>query len=741
MRTAGIQSDAVAERPLGLRRRPDLLIQPQQYGPEQYWLVKDPVAARYFHLAAEEHAILSMLDGQISLEQLKRRFEAAFAPLQITVEQLHAFLGRLHNLGLLLADAFGQGEQLLERLATSRRRNRFAAVGNVLAIRFPGVDPDPLLRWLYPKCRWLFSTWFLAACLALVIAAIGLACFQFSLLEEKLPDFQAFITPRIIVWLFVALALAKIVHELGHALTCIHVGGQCHEIGLLLLVFTPCLYCDVSDAWSIGSKWRRIAVSAAGIIVEACLAAAATFAWWYSAPGAFHTLCLHVMIVCSVSTLLLNGNPLLRYDGYYVLADWLEVPNLGQQSQALLNRLLARLFLGIAPPADRSLPQRSRGLLVSYALLSALYRWLIVLGILWFCYRVAKAHGTEVIALGLTCLVLAGMVTAPARNLAHYFNQPTTRRRIHWTRAWLLGGLTLAAAMFLAMLPLPFHVIAPAVFQPRDARMIYVTVPGRVTAAVAPGDVVHKGQVLARLASPDVDREIVELTGQRDQERLQLQHDRVRLIDDPQVAAQIPWAESALADLEARLQQRQQDREGLTLRAPCDGIVLPPPLATVASRNPRQLHAWHGSPLDAQNSGAFLEKGTLYCMVGPPAGLEAFIVIDHADVNFVNEGQSVRLQVEEAPGSVFTGAIVELANLDLKVVPRELVKGSEIPLRLDEQGVPHPLATSYQARVVLDDSPALTLLPGTRGRAKISAEPQSLAQRFYRFLEQTFGMR
>ena len=215
-------------------------------------------------------------------------------------------------------------------------------------------------------------------------------------MQRKLPDFQAFITPRNIVWLFLALALAKIVHELAHALTCVHVGGQCHEIGLLLLVFTPCLYCDVSDAWSIASKWRRIAVSAAGIVVEACLAAAATFLWWFSAAGAFHTFCLHVMIVCSVSTLLLNGNPLLRYDGYYVLADWLEVPNLGQQSQALLNRLMSWFFLGIVQPADRSLPRRSRGLLVAYAVVSALYRWLVVLSILWFCYRVAKAHGVEI---------------------------------------------------------------------------------------------------------------------------------------------------------------------------------------------------------------------------------------------------------------------------------------------------------------------------------------------------------
>jgi putative peptide zinc metalloprotease protein len=238
----------------------------------------------------------------------------------------------------------------------------------------------------------------------------------------------------------------------------------------------------------------------------------------------------------------------------------------------------------------------------------------------------------------------------------------------------------------------------------------------------------------------DIDREIVELSGHCKQQRLQLQNARLRLIDDPQVAGEIPWAESALADLEARLRQREQDREGLTLRAPCDGVVLPPPLLAAVSGNRRQLHAWQGSPLDAQNSGSILEKGTLLCMVGPPAPLQAFVVVDLSDVNLVREGEKVRLQVDEAPGHVLAGTIVELADLDLKVVPRELAKGSELPLSLDEKGVPHPLTTSYQARVALDEPADTPLLPGTRGRAKITVEPQSLAQRLYRFLQQIFNL-
>ena len=121
----------------------------------------------------------------------------------------------------------------------------------------------------------------------------------------------------------------KVIHEFGHGLSCKTFGGEVHEMGVLLLCFSPCLYCNVSDAWTLPSKWHRIIISFAGIYVELMIAAAATFVWWNSPSATFaQHLCLSLMVVCSVSTVVFNGNPLMRYDGYYVLADWLEIPNL-----------------------------------------------------------------------------------------------------------------------------------------------------------------------------------------------------------------------------------------------------------------------------------------------------------------------------------------------------------------------------------------------------------------------------
>jgi putative peptide zinc metalloprotease protein len=717
--------------------RPDLEVHAQRFGRERYWVVKDPVALAYFHLRDEEHAILRMLDGRTSLAEIKRRFEEVFAPLQMSLEQLQAFLGRLHESGLVLSDAPGQGEQLLLRDGRRRRRAWVQALSNVLAIRLRGLDPEPLLRWLYPRCRWLFSPWFLAACVLLVVCAGTLAAVQFDALPSKLPRFHEFFTARNLIWLAVALALAKVLHELGHALACKHFGGECHELGILFLVFTPCLYCDVSDSWMLGDKWQRIAVSAAGILVEVVLASVGTLLWWFSEPGLPNTLFLSIMFVCSVNTLLFNGNPLLRYDGYFILSDLLEVPNLGQQSRALVRRGLARFLLGVDPGRDRSLPERNRLLLAAYGVASTVYRWCVVLAILWFCYQVLKPYRLEVAAEALAVLVLVGLAATPLATLVLLSRHPTWRRRIRRGRTVLACGALVAAIAAVGVIPLPFRVSAPVVLQPRDARHVYVVVPGTLAESVAAGEVVQEGQPLARLANPELRRQIVELAGERDLARLELANLRLRLADDPSVASQIPAAEEALADLEARLEERERDRERLVLRAAVSGTVLPPPRRPRRAYTPGRLDAWQGRPPDQRNLGCFLETGTLYCLVGDPGDLAACVVLDQADVEFVRRGQRVRLRLDQLPGGVLGGTITEIAKTDLKVAPRELARRDAIPVRVDQEGVPRPVQTSYQARVALDDHDA-RLLIGTRGRAKILAEPQCLARRVYRYLGRTF---
>ncbi len=260
------------ERRLSLRRRQDIVAVPQIFSGQKLWAVKDPVTLRYFHLSEEEYWVWQALDGESSLAAIQAKFEKQFAPRRLTFTQLQAFLGVLHQEGLILADAPGQTEELLIRGRKLKRTKMLGALSNILALRFRGVDPERFLDWLLAQCGWLISGWSVAACLLIVFAAVSLVVTKFDILVSRLPEFDSFLTPSTVIWLSVALAVTKVLHELGHALTCRYIDAECHELGLLLLVFTPCLYCNVSDAWMISSKWRRAAIGAAGVCVELVLA-------------------------------------------------------------------------------------------------------------------------------------------------------------------------------------------------------------------------------------------------------------------------------------------------------------------------------------------------------------------------------------------------------------------------------------------------------------------------------------
>jgi len=718
--------------------RPDLVVRPQQVGGDRYWVVKDPVALAYFHLRDEEHAILRMLDGRATLEEIRRRFEQLFAPLELTAEHLHAFLGRLHACNLVLADSPGQGHQMLLRHHQRRRRERLQWLGSVLAIRFRGIDPEPLLERLYPKVRWLFSPPAVAAAVLLVLAAVALAAVQYGVFQSRLPDLRAFLSVGNVVWLAASLAAAKVLHELGHALACKHFGGECHEMGVMLLVFTPCLWCNVSDAWMLSSKWQRVAISMAGIGVELVLAALCTFVWWFSEPGLLNTLALNMMVICSVNTVLFNGNPLLRYDGYYVLSDVLEVPNLGQQSRALLSRSLARLVLGVELPADRSLPGKRRWLLAAYGVASTAYRWFVVLAILWFCHEVLSAYRLEVVASLLAAAVVAGLLAVPVANVIGLLRNPAWTRKVRRGRA-ALAGVALAVVLAAVLLaPLPYRVAAPVVLEPQGGCRVYVSVPGTLTRSLKAGAVVERGETLAELEDLDVRRQIEELAGERDRQRLRLANLEAQLVEDPSVAPQIPAAREALADVEVRLRQRQQDQERLSLKSPLGGTVLPPPLRPARPYAQGRLENWWGSPLDTQNLGCHLTTGTLFCLVGDPGRLEAVLVVDQSDLAFVKPGQRARVRLAELPDGVLGGTVAEIAKTGLEIVPRELALGKALPTRFDEDGIARPLEPCYRVRVRLDEHER-PLLVGTAGRAKILADPQPLGQRLYRYLRRTFN--
>ena len=305
-----------ASRSMVMRHRDDLEVYPRHEGGTTAWVIKDPISLRYFQFSDSEFSIFRWLDGKRTLNEIVSAFNKRFAPRRLSHHELRGFVDGLHQSGLVHFKSSDQGNRLWERGNRQRFEQRLAAFANPLAIRLPGINPLHLVDWLYRRCRWCFS-WYagLAAAMLVTVAAATFATRSDEFIA-RLPTIDAFLSPANLIALAIALAIVKVLHELGHALTCRHFGGDCHEIGVMLLVFTPCLYCDVTDAWKLSNRWHRIAISAAGMIVEVVLASICGLLWWATDSGVVNSLLLNVVVVCSVGTVLVNANPLLRYDGY-----------------------------------------------------------------------------------------------------------------------------------------------------------------------------------------------------------------------------------------------------------------------------------------------------------------------------------------------------------------------------------------------------------------------------------------
>jgi putative peptide zinc metalloprotease protein len=730
-------------RGVTLRRRGDLVVNRQVYQGQAWWVVKDPISLHYFRFRPEEYALLDMLDGRTSLDALKEQFEARFPPRRITVDELSRFIATLHRSGLVIGDRPGQGPQLFERRRQRIWREWMAWLANIMSMRFRGIDPDWLLERLDPWFGWLFSPPAIAAALVFVASALLLVLVNFDVFRAKLPEFHQFFAAGNWLYLAVALGVTKILHEFGHGLSCKHYGGECHEMGMMLLVFTPCLYCDVSDSWMLPSKWKRAAIGAAGMYVEVIIASIATYLWWNSHPGVFNQLCLDVMFVSSVSTILFNANPLLRYDGYYILSDVLEIPNLRQKANTILQRLASRWCLGIKQQDDPFLPQRNLGLFALYAVASSVYGWVVTASIFLFVWNVFKPYRLEVLGQILALGAVWGLVIRPLQGIIKFFKVPGRRDEVKPKNVAVTAVVAAALAAGIALIPLPQRVWCPTELRPRGEEMVYVTVPGRLERlAVKPGAVVKRGDELARLVNVDLDLEIADLEGKATQYESRLKSLERERFSDPAAGLEIGTVKESLASLREQLARKHQDRRELVLVAPRDGVVLPPMSLKSQGEQGGKLPPWSGNALSDRNLGATFQEGTVLCMVGEPERFEAVMVVDQSEVEFVADGQPVDLKLNSFPWQTFRGKVDQIAETHIESGSERLsVKaGGSVPTETDPSGREIPISTSYEALMTLDDADAV-FTPGMRGTARIQVGSRTVGQWLLRLLWQTFNFR
>lgn len=726
-------------RPIPMRCRPDLIARRIEYQGIGSWVIKDPVGLKYHRLHAEQYCVLGLLDGSRNLEQIRDELLLSHPTIHVTLSDVQRLLTDLHEKGLLQTLRFGQGAALLKHHRKERKERIWNAVRNILYLRLPGWDPERTLNWLHAYVAWLFRPWAVALCLALVAASLALVFTEFEEFHRRLPEFHRFFAWPNLIFLWLTVSATKILHEFGHGLSCKHFGGECHQMGMMLLVFSPALYCDVSDAWMMRNKWHRIIIGAAGMYVETVLSAIAIFVWWNTNAGLLHYLCLNVFFVSTVSTVIFNANPLMRYDGYFMLADFLEIPNLRPKADKMVAERFGWYCLGIEAQPDPFMPETGRFWFEIFAIAAWIYRWVIVFAITTFLYRVLKPYDLQSIGVTMAVASLAAMLGNGIYTIYKMVTAPRSDP-LDYRKMGITGGVVAVLVIAALFVPLPLHDETTFLIEPTDVAKVYATTPGRVSKVfVEPGSHVKKGDLLVRLANDEKEQKRRSLEMELDLQQKDVELDRA--LEDQ---AQEQVAREILAGIKKQLADRERELSQLEIRSPCDGVVVAPPRVPEPARDDthRQLGKWFGTPLDPQNFGCYLTERSPILAVAPSETCDAVLYIDQGDRDDVSVGQEVQIKLEHLADTTYYGKIEKISARESDVAPETLSNkaGGELPTTTDKQGREHLASSAYQATVRLEGDTDL-LRPGMRGRARVTVAHRSAAGWLWRYFRRTFHFR
>lgn len=571
---------------------------------ERWAVVHNAVTGEHVRINALLLELIVELDGVTTLAELVTGIDPTFDTQSL--ESIASGVLTLSQNGLLSLNLASDAERLL------KQHSRVVKVGlqrrwlNPLAIRIPLHNPDRWLDLCLPLFAPLINRRFLVSVLALISIALFAGVYHAHALGQEV---QRIIASPGHWWLFALVyPILKFCHEFSHAITLKRLGGRVLEVGMTLLVLIPVPYVDASDAWMLPHRAQRIAVSAAGMLIEGLIASLALLLWFLVEPGLVRDLALVIAMTGSVSTLLFNGNPLMRFDGYQILQDALDMPNLARRSLSYLLYLLRRYVLHVKAAQFPDTGLRERRWLVGYGLASLSYRWFITIMIATYLVKQVFFIG-----MGLAVFAIYQLCIGPAVKAWRYLR---TSEELADDRQYAIG-VSVAIACFVLMsvvlLPLPASSRAEGVVWVEGQAELLAAEAGEVVEVLAPaGSWVAAGDVIARLASPSLDTEAAVL----DTQIAALESERVAALRGDVAESRLLALD--MDQLKTAAQLLDQRRAALEVRAKSEGHFAPP----------------HGPNL----IGQFVSQGGSLGHVVQPGGLRIKAVVRQNRAGLVQSG-------------------------------------------------------------------------------------------------------
>jgi putative peptide zinc metalloprotease protein len=587
------------------RLRSHTQIHRHHYRGQPWYVLQDESSGRHHRFTPQAYALIGLMDGKRTVQEIWESAGRRLGNDAPTQPETIEILSRLHAADVLQCEVPPDTAEVFERHERQRSTERKRQFTNPLSVRFPLLDPDRLLERLAPSAAPLFS--WLGALLWLGVVSTGviLASSHWSELTHDLLD--RVLTIHNLLWLWITYPVIKAIHELAHGLTTKVSGGEVHEAGIMLLVFMPVPYVEASASSAFSDKHKRMLVGAAGIGAELFLAALALFVWLNVEPGFVRTVAYNAMLIGGISTLFFNGNPLLRYDGYYVLADAIEIPNLGPRSTRYLGYLLQRYVLGLRDADSPATTQGERIWFVGYGLASFVYRMFVLFFIVVF---IASKFLLAGLIFGVWALF--AQVGLPLYKGAKFLlGDPRIRRQR--TRAVTTSGAILAGLLVVVFLvPLPLSTRAQGVVWLPERAVVRAGTDGNIRRLlVAPGSTVKRGEPLILCEDPLLGSRVKVLKARLAE--LQAKFNAVE--QDDRVKAEV--TKEKMNTVRAGLQRADERADELIVRSPADGVFVVP--------DPEDL------------AGRFAHQGDLLGYVLDDSQTTIRVVVSQADIGLVRK--------------------------------------------------------------------------------------------------------
>jgi putative peptide zinc metalloprotease protein len=701
----------VADQHVSLR--PGVKVRRQQFRGELWYVLEDPFNNQFFRLRSAAHDFVVRLRADRTVQEvwqecLQRSPDAA--PGQ---EEVIRLISQLYFANLLQYEMPADSARLFERYKRRREREAQSFWLNIMFARIPLLDPDAFLDRIKPVVRAVISP--VALVIWLVVVGWG-----FNTVIDHFPELrlqsQRVLAPGNLFLLYLALIIVKSLHEFGHAFACKRYGGEVHVLGVMILIFTPTPFMDATSSWGFRSRRQRVLVGAAGMMVELFVASFAAFFWASSGPGTAHNLAYNIMFIASVSTVLFNGNPLLRYDGYYILSDLLDIPNLYQRSWQQLKFLAENYLFGTPHTESPTRSRREGAWLVVYGILSYLYRIIVFGGILLFL-----ADRFLLLGIIMAAVCAISWVLVPVIRFVKYLAASPELERNRPRAIAVSLGLAAVVIGFLGVFPWPCHFRAPGILEAQQKSQVVNHTAGTVAVLqTRPGYWVKAGQPLFQLKNPNLDLRLEAARARY------AQAEALRLLALQNNGANLKPVESEIAAVTKQLQRLAADRATLTVRAPQDGIWV--------------------APQARDFLGRWLPRGTPLGLIVDPHSFYFTATVAQADGSWLFahdiRGAEVRLR-GQAGTQVNAGAvrIIPAGQSDLPSAALGWKAGGDVPVApTDPQGV-RTVEPFFEVKAQVPTDAPVALFHGRSGKIRFNLAPEPLLEQWYRRLRQLLQRR